>query len=330
MKKIKFIFKKFFSLNYKKMFETAKEIHKKTKKSRIYLFFDMIKCAAKYGAGYTDYYVFGFYDLNKKQRSTYLTIGINNGLVNKYNPKEYRSLFDDKIKFNQLFNGFLKRDWLDIRDNEIEFEKFISKHEKIAAKLLDECGGTGFEIIDIKKYKSSDELYKYLIDTKHFLIEEVAVQHNDLSRLYPKSINTVRIITVQSGGKLNFITAFLRIGNGGIVDNTGAGGMLSMIDFENGELKFAAVDEELNVYEKHPSSGLKIKGFKIPYWGELLEFTRQLAETEPRLRYVGWDIAIGERGPMIIEGNPYPAYMYQFSIFTPDKEGVLPAFKGLD
>ena len=42
-------------MNYQKMFNTIKEISKETKKSKLFIFNDMVYCGFKYQAGYSDY-----------------------------------------------------------------------------------------------------------------------------------------------------------------------------------------------------------------------------------------------------------------------------------
>ena len=56
-------------MHFDKMFEKIDDIHKKTGKSKIYLFFDMINCGLKYQAGYMDMY--------KWRRTTLATIRLS-------------------------------------------------------------------------------------------------------------------------------------------------------------------------------------------------------------------------------------------------------------
>ena len=44
----------------------------------------------------------------------------------------------------------------------------------------------------------------------------------------------------------------------------------------------------------------------------------------PEVRYVGWDIAITENGPVIMEGNEYPSYgLVQYYLFNDEHVGHL-------
>ncbi len=54
---------------------------------------------------------------------------------------------------------------------------------------------------------------------------------------------------------------------------------------------------------KHPVTGEVIVGFQIPFWNQIIELVKELAYVVPQVRYVGWNIAITEKRPILIEGN---------------------------
>ena len=120
MKKIKFIFRKIKGFQYRQFFSIINEIHKKTKKCRLCIFFDIVKTVIKYGNGYMDYFEFEFYLLNDEERQTYITAYINNNIVKKYNDKEEMKKFDDKIIFNNAYKEFLKRDFIDLNTSSLD------------------------------------------------------------------------------------------------------------------------------------------------------------------------------------------------------------------
>lgn len=326
MRKLRYILGRIFEINYKKIWELVGKVQEKNHKNKILILIDMIYCSFKYQAAFHDYYCFGMYDLNKKERLTILTRGKNNSYVRMLNPKEYWHFFDNKNEFNSLFDDYLKRKWLYLEGVSLEgFKKWISNLDEIIAKPNNDSGGHGIEKIEVN-HKKLDELYDYLLNKKLLLIEEVIKQHEDLSKVYSKSINTIRIITVSNNDKVSFLTAFLRIGNGSFVDNTSSGGMLTMVDLDTGVTMYPACDNNLNIYEKHPITFVPIKGIKVPYFEEIKTLVTKLAFVVPEVRYIAWDIALGCDGPVVVEGNPYPGYYYQYPVHTPDKKGVLPRF----
>ena len=327
MNKIKYLFNRIKGMDYKSFFNTIDEEAKTHHANKLYLFFDIIWCGIKYQAGYNDYRCFGFYSLNGKQRKTYLTRGKNNKYVALLNDKSKWHIFDNKNEFNELFNKYLKRKWIYLDNNLEEFKKMFADAKEIIVKPNNDSGGNGVAKLKIKDYKSLVDVYNHLLDTKQVLVEEVIKQHHTLNKLHPNSVNTIRIITINNNGNISYLTAFLRIGNGDVVDNTCSGGMLTIIDLKTGETLYPACDTNMNVFKVHPLTKENIIGFKIPYWKEALELCKEMAKVVDGINYIAWDIAITETGPVVVEGNPYPGYYYQFPIHTPKKIGALSRFE---
>ena len=99
MSRIGYVLKRIGKMDFKRMNETANMLHKKTGKSKIWLFADMAKCAAKYNAGYMDYKIAEMYKLNDAQKRTVITRGLSNEIVRRMNDKAYWHFFDDKTEF---------------------------------------------------------------------------------------------------------------------------------------------------------------------------------------------------------------------------------------
>ena len=135
MKKLKYLIKCIIYMDYKSLFETVGTVHKITGRSRIILFFDIVYCGLKYGAGYKDYLLCEWYLLTKAQRETYVTRGINNTITRLMNNSSYYHIFDNKDEFYEKFHDFIKREWHFIPNTtEEEFEKFMSSRDEIIAK----------------------------------------------------------------------------------------------------------------------------------------------------------------------------------------------------
>src|SRR5574344_1763587 len=129
MNKIKYYFKRLFSMDYKAMIDSINVVHKRSKKNRIVIFVDMLICSIKYQAEYMDYKVFFFENLKNYQRKTFVTRGVNNGYLKTMNDSSYYDNFNDKVKFNEIFNKYINRDYLYLRSNLEKFTKFVKKHK---------------------------------------------------------------------------------------------------------------------------------------------------------------------------------------------------------
>ena len=79
MSKVKYLVGRIKNMNFKKMFDTIDDIHNRTDKSKIFLFFDMIICAIKYQSGYVDYLLFEMWNLNLQK------LGVEFSFSNDYN-----------------------------------------------------------------------------------------------------------------------------------------------------------------------------------------------------------------------------------------------------
>ncbi len=328
MGNIKYIIARITKIDYKTMLKKINDIHRKTGRARINIFLDMKDCAVKYGAGYMDYDLFEMYNLTDEQRDTYITRGRNNNLITKYNNKEYFHIFRNKDEFNRMFNKYLKRDWIKIDGtSKEEVIEFMEKHKTFMAKPIDGGCGKGIEKIEVKNYNSSNELYNYLTDNHNFELEEVINQHEEVSKIYPGSINTVRVVTILKNNVPHVICAYFRIGNGKIVDNFNSGGMVAPIDEKTGIVQDKAIDKNKILYEKHPVTGTQIKGFQFPDWDKAIKMCKEASKVVPEMAYVGWDVGFTPNGPVFVEANEYPGHdIYQLPEHTPNKIGMMSRF----
>ncbi|MBO7698065.1 MAG: hypothetical protein J6S38_03390, partial [Erysipelotrichaceae bacterium] len=265
-----------------------------------------------------------------EQRSTYVNRTNNNQIVRALNDPEYYHIVDDKIEFNEHFAAYMKRDWLDMRKTSLqEFEKFCKKHDEMMIKPLNLTGGAGVEKLYVKDYSSIKELYDLILNKKAYLVEEVVKQHHDISKIYPYSVNTYRVLTIKTDDDVDVIYGIIRFGNNGsVVDNHHAGGMSTPFDVETGKILYPAVDLDLNLFEEHPMTHVKFVGYQLPFWPEAKQMVKEAALLIPEIRYNGWDVAVSEDGPLLIEGNYLPGYdLMQLPGQNPEKIGMLPVYR---
>jgi hypothetical protein len=318
-------------MDWKAMWKTTGIVKKRSGRGRLWLMGDMLHCAVKYNAGYVDYKIAQMYKLNNEQRNTVITRGISNDIVRRMNNKEFWHYFDDKAEFNETFKEWIPRKWIRINESTSPDELFslCRSHQELIGKPLEGSSGQG-----IRKYlpddwkDGSDEFLKRLLRDGIGILEEVVVQHSKMASLCPTSVNTCRIATLLGDKQQGIVYAFLRIGNGKVMDNVDCGGMASRIDLGSGKLQTVGADKQGNPFIKHPMTNASIIGFEIPFWKEAKEMCLKAAEKFPEMRFVAWDVAITPDGPTFIEGNSFPSHAIpQFAAHYPNGIGILPEFR---
>lgn len=71
------------------------------------------------------------------------------------------------------------------------------------------------------------------------------------------------------------------------------------------------------IEERHPDTDMSMKGFRIPRWDEAVAVTLRAAAAFPGSRLQGWDVALTDRGPVLLEINtPMDADLVQLASGT--------------
>lgn len=151
---------------------------------------------------------------------------------------------------------------------------------------------------------SVDELKTRLVG--RFLFQQRIVQHTAMRELNASSVNTLRLVSFCSNQKAKVLFGALRTGTAHKnVDNWAAGGLIVRIDLGSGELRGDGVFKPAygGRTPVHPDSGVIFDGFRIPYFSEALAMVVRLHEYLAPIHSIGWDVAITDSGPVIVEGN---------------------------
>ena len=272
-----------------------------------------------------------FVDKSQKDRDTYVNFDYSQSLFKTLNDPQYRELFNDKLKFNQIFKELLGREFLDISNSGFaDFVTFCKGKNRFFTKPADSCSGQGiYRNIEIDADSNLEEIYDFLQENNLY-VEDSIVQHKQMNLLNPYSINTVRITTLLDKKDIPHVMYTIqRIGTSKApVDNVGAGGIYTVLSKEGKIINPCWSDKTISTYTRHPLSGMELIGFEVPYFKEALELCKKAALVEKHVRYVGWDIAITEKGPVIVEGNPLPGYdMPQNYFVTGEDKGMKPEFE---
>jgi hypothetical protein len=87
------------------------------------------------------------------------------------------------------------------------------------------------------------------------------------------------------------------------VDHLVYGGLGSWVDLETGRLGAGRSRHHFKYASVIPGTDRSFVGFQLPHWDRVKEIALQAAAVFPWARAIGWDIAISDTGPVLIEGN---------------------------
>ena len=236
-----------------------------------------------------------------------------------FNDMRGSKYLDNKCYFEALFHDIpqpftlLKRVngiWVDHYDKPVHEEemKALLKKEKRGVFLKEaeiSAGGHGVNYYP-QPSESCDEILdaakKYLTDV---LVQRELVQHPDLAKMNPSSVNTYRLYSILGkDGVTTVYSSVFRVGVGNTkVDNYASGGLSVGID-ENGVLRSDGFNKAGKKLLVHPTSGITFLGFQLPSYDKAVELVKHAHPMLAHFRSVSWDIAITEDGnPVLIEAN---------------------------
>ena len=233
--------------------------------------------------------------------------------------------FKEKSRFNAAFRDFIRRDWLYLPESTPdEVRAFVARNETFLAKACVSTQGKNIFLHHSDGLDPDALIRDY--EGKPFLLEAFIRQHPVMSALNPSTVNTIRVLTLRKGADVLLVGGCLRCGSAdAYVDNFHSGGVAYPIDIETGVI--TAPGRRLlehDTFLRHPSTGAVMPGFRIPCWDEVKDMIRRAADVNPRIACVGWDVAISEDGPELIEGNiNYPDPI----VVQLDDKGVVPAIR---
>lgn len=139
---------------------------------------------------------------------------------------------------------------------------------------------------------------------QNFVVQKCISPHPIFATLYPKAINTLRVVTYMTHDKIKVAPITMRIGQGGsVVDNAHAGGIFIGVS-EDGKLLKEAFTEYQKRYTIHPDTGVVFEGYQIPCVPQIRQVAIKLHEQVPMFQFVSWDFTVDKDGEIVlIEAN---------------------------
>lgn len=274
--------------------------------SKLYLLADMIYSCLVRGNSFHEYYYYKFYEKAKPLRDAYATMGFMYEYQQKFNPPSKRGVLTDKVKFFETYVPFVGREWIKIQQENIaKVRSFLTHKNKIVLKNSMSGGGKAVKIYETHNL-SAEDLIKEAKKNNYNIAEDFVSQHTKLQNLSPNSLNTIRFVTqVTKERNVEIIGAMLRMGIHKETDNLSSGGIACNIDIHTGKICSNGVSFDITLpdFETHPVSSQPLFGYEIPFWPEVIEMCKAAALLNTDNKSIGWDVAITNTGPLLVEAN---------------------------
>ena len=214
--------------------------------------------------------------------------------------------------------------------NKSELCDILLKEEKLFFKKATESeGGEGVYYYPSFNYK--DDIYNAInqMGEGDIVVQRSIVQNEQMAKLNPSSVNTVRVISLFNDGEVKVYSSIVRMGCGNSkVDNASSGGITCGIK-QNGRLKTCAYSSSGIKYVEHPTTHVAFSDIVVPKYSEICEIVKKCATKFPYHRLLSWDFAIDNEGcPVFIEVNLRYGELdfHQFNngpLFGEDTENIL-------
>lgn len=155
---------------------------------------------------------------------------------------------------------------------------------------------------------------------RHLLVEEIVTQIPECAEWHPGSLNTLRLITMRNSDtkELYIERAIYRMGVGDAPTDNWCTGGIGVKVHPNGELdKYGYFCDPVKApCTVHPDTEKLFEGAILTHYKEAAQLVLKAHKLVKRINGIGWDIAFTERGPIIIEMNPF------FSVFQAQCGGL--------
>ncbi len=262
------------------------------------------------------------YSRNGVYSEKYIPASIyNSEIIYRLNKFQFRHAYVDKGFYDTLFpdinrpktiiknvNGYYYDDCHPLSLEEA-IERCSDLNEAIIKPTLEGTWGQGVKLIKTENGMipslncSIQDLFKEY--KRSFIIQERFEQHEDIAKLNPTSLNTLRVMSYRRENEIVILYAVIRIGRmNQVIDNETAGGIKADIDLQTGRIKGVAFGSPKEPLMPKTDVGTVLDGYQMPCFQKVLDLVKEMHLRLPYFNLIGWDMSVDKNGnPAMIEWN---------------------------
>ncbi|ASM71207.1 MULTISPECIES: sugar-transfer associated ATP-grasp domain-containing protein [Roseobacteraceae] len=150
-----------------------------------------------------------------------------------------------------------------------------------------------------------------------FILQSAIRQHPDMAAMTGDAVGTLRIVTLRDAHGVSMLYTVWKVPSPKAMSDNfwQAGSMVAEVD-DTGRVVRCNKGSGLSAewIDMHPVSQRPFAGFQIPHWDQVQHVAQQAHMMFPEFGIVGWDMAVGPQGPVIVECNDNPFHtLYQLA-----------------
>lgn len=146
-----------------------------------------------------------------------------------------------------------------------------------------------------------------------FILQDAIQQHSYMASMTGQAVGTLRMVTIRDHKGIRPLYTVWKVPSPRAMSDNfwQSGSMVALVDDKTGKVKRCKMGTGLSAewIKTHPVSGLAFKDFAFPHWEAVREAACEGHALFPEFGIVGWDIAIGPEGPILIECNDNPYHV---------------------
>lgn len=143
-------------------------------------------------------------------------------------------------------------------------------------------------------------------DSHGYLFQELLRSHPVLQRYCGDRICSVRVVIILDP-EPRVVSTLWKVATGAaMADNFWEpGNLVGPVDEDSGQVGqlFTGMGLQRRDVSEHPDTGERLVGITLPDWQEAMRLCKRAAASLPGLKMQAWDVALTDRGPVLLEVN---------------------------
>ncbi len=165
--------------------------------------------------------------------------------------------------------------------------------------------------IEVNGILHTVESFSNLLGEKVWVVQRWHLSCKEIRQINTSALNTTRIVTILNDGNPQYLCGFQAFATGkASTDSWDKGSVYVGVDIQKECLKADGYcslnDKEKSIVSTHPDSGICFDGYKLPGLRDALELCIKAHQLLYFSFVIGWDVAITDEGPLIVEANEKP------------------------